>query len=104
MNLTEISAENRTLGGILSNCYHSCKRLINEKYPEARIKKIINTLNPWGNKPGFFVEHIIADYKVHYVLEENKSIIDPFLLKEGLIPKEDYLQKYYKNYQELRIV
>lgn len=104
MDLTDITTKNRTQKDILSNCYHTCKRLINQKYPEARIKKVINIHNPWGDKPGFFVEHKIGNYKVHYVLEKDRKIIDPFLLEEGLIPKEDYLQKYYKNSQELRIV
>ena len=104
MDLTNITTKNRTQGGILSNYRHICKRLIDQKYPEARIKKVINIHNPWGNKPGFFVEHKIENYHVHYVLEKDGKIIDPFLLEEGLIPKEDYLQKYYKNSQELRIV
>jgi len=104
MDLTNITTENKTPGGILSNYYYTCKKLINQEHPKARIKRIINIFNPWGENPGFFVEHVLSNYKVHYVLEEDGKIIDPFLLKEGLIPKEDYLQRYYKNSQALKIV
>ena len=104
MNLTNMTTKNRTPGGILSNCRHICRKLINQEFPGAKIKRVININNPWGNKPGFFVEHKNNNYKVHYVLEEDKKIIDPFLLEEGLISKEEYLQRYYKNSQELRIV
>jgi len=95
---------NKTKRDILSNCYHTCKKLIDQKYPNARMRKVISLLDPFGHKSGFFVKHKITDYKVHYVLEENGNIVDPFLLEEGLIPKENYLQQFYKNPGELRIV
>ncbi|GAI59897.1 unnamed protein product [marine sediment metagenome] len=104
MDLTNITTKNRNQGDLLSNCHHTCKRLIDQKYPGAKIRKVINIHDPWGDKPGFFVEHKIGNYHVHYVLEKDEEIIDPFLLEEGLISKKDYLQKYYKNSQELRIV
>jgi len=104
MDLTNIITKDRTQGDILSNCYHTCKRLINQKFPNARMRKVINLLDPFGNTLGFLVKHKIRDYKIHYVLEENENIIDPFLLEEGPIPKKNYLQQFYKNPKELRIV
>jgi hypothetical protein len=89
------------------DCGNLCRTLKRHRYPNAELKSVIN-VHPyrliWEGCFAFSVEHKKGNYKYHYILEENGKIIDPFLFEEGLIPKEDYLQKYYKNPQHLKIV
>ena len=88
-------------------CLDLCGKLKREKYLNAKLKRVINKRsenNLFEGVVAYSVEHKKGYYKYHYILEENGKIIDPFLLEEGLIAKEDYLQKYYKNYQDLKII
>jgi hypothetical protein len=89
------------------DCGNLCRTLMRHRYPNAEIKRVIN-VHPyrqiWEGCMAFSVEHKKGNYKCHYILEEDGKIIDPFLLEEGSIPKEEYLQKYYKNSLHLIII
>jgi hypothetical protein len=84
-----------------------CRTLKRHRYPNSEIRRVIN-VHPnrliFEGCSAFSVEHKKGDYKYHYILEKDGNIIDPFLLEEGPRPKDEYLQKYYKNPQYLRII
>ena len=89
------------------DCRHLCRILKEKRHPAAEIKRVIN-VNPrrliWEGVIRFPVEHKKGTYNYHCILEEDEKIIDPFLFEEGPIPKEIYLQKYYKNPEYLELV
>ncbi|GBE20234.1 MAG TPA: hypothetical protein ENG87_01360 [Candidatus Pacearchaeota archaeon] len=88
----------------MENCHIKCKTIISNLSTNADIKKVFNKNDSWGDKPGFYVEHIKGDYKSHFVVQVGDKILDPFLEEMGEIPIKEYLNQVYKNPEELRII
>lgn len=85
------------------NCFDECVKL-REEFPRGVIKKIFNKHDPWLSQLGYSVEHVKGVFTVHYVIQNDGCIIDPFLIEIGPIKSEEYLENYYKNSEELRMI
>jgi len=81
------------------DCLSQCKDLM-KIHLSGMILKIINKNNPWGDNAMFNLDHLKGIYKIHYVIEDESKIFDPFL--EDPIPKSEYLKRVYKNHNELK--
>jgi len=86
------------------NCYIECGKILERRKGKGIIRKVINKKNPWGDNLVFEIEHIKGNFKTHYVVSVEGTIIDPFLQERGQIPEEDYLRIIYKNHEELKMV
>lgn len=83
------------------DCLQMCLEL-KVTHPEARVLKVVNALNPWGERLGFSLFHQSGIYRYHFVLEIDSQIIDPFL--KDPIQKDKYLQSVYENHEDLKMV
>jgi len=85
------------------NCAKECEKILKEQ-KLGIVRKVINKNNPWENNPFIVVQHLKGNYVKHFIVQIGDEIIDPFLQEGVLIPKEVYLEKVYKNHEELKIV
>ena len=85
----------------MTNCLIACNEII-DKFPNGIIRKVINKNDPW--QLWFSVKHIKGNYNLHFVIQTGDNIFDPFLKEKELIPVGEYLERAYKNSEELKIV
>jgi hypothetical protein len=73
---------------------------IREKGHLAEVKMVVNKLSVFGENPFFNCEHICGEkYRLHFVVNYDGFILDP---KLGFpISSKEYLEKAYKNYNDL---
>lgn len=98
----DLSAILEEIGGIHS-CYEAC-RVVYNRMPSSRIRKIISKSDPWGENPSFSLKHIKGNYRVHFVVQIGKEILDPLITENGLILINNYLECTYENSEDLKLV
>ena len=87
-----------------SNCFKQASDLIGKipKQDKPKIKRVFHKSNVFNDNPFVCCEHMCGEsYREHFVVEVKGQIIDSKL--KILVSCEDYLEKAYINYQDLRM-
>ncbi len=86
------------MAGSIESCFHKC-----DVFLMNNIGGELVIVNKEGKLYG--VKHANGiDYNKHCVVEILDGIWDPFLQDKGIIPREEYLERAFRNPDELKIV